>query len=143
MTIDSMGITQAPSASVSTSALKAEDMDRSAFLRLLTVQLKNQDPMDPMKNEDFVAQLAQFSSLEQLQNINQTLSAGQQANAGVQQAIDSNTAVALIGRKVEASDGISAAVTGEVTGVRYEGGAPILILGEGGELPLYGVTRVF
>lgn len=41
-----------------------EDLDRDAFLRLFTAQLQNQNPLDPMKNEAFVAQLAQFSSLE-------------------------------------------------------------------------------
>lgn len=40
------------------------DLDRDAFLRLFTAQLENQNPLDPMKNEAFVAQLAQFSSLE-------------------------------------------------------------------------------
>ena len=47
------------------SAPKPEaDLDRNAFLRLFTTQLQNQNPLDPMKNEAFVAQLAQFSSLE-------------------------------------------------------------------------------
>ncbi len=41
-----------------------EDLDRTAFLKLFTTQLQNQNPLDPMKNEAFVAQLAQFSSLE-------------------------------------------------------------------------------
>ena len=41
-----------------------EDLDRNAFLRLFTTQLQNQNPLDPLKNEAFVAQLAQFSTLE-------------------------------------------------------------------------------
>ena len=41
-----------------------EDLDRNAFLKLFTAQLQNQNPLDPMKNEAFVAQLAQFSQLE-------------------------------------------------------------------------------
>ena len=41
-------------------------MSKDEFLQLLVAQLKNQDPMDPVKNEDFLAQLATFSSLEQL-----------------------------------------------------------------------------
>ena len=41
-----------------------QDLDRNAFLRLFTTQLQNQNPLDPMKNEAFVAQLAQFSTLE-------------------------------------------------------------------------------
>ncbi len=41
-----------------------QDLDRNAFLQLFTAQLQNQNPLDPMKNEAFVAQLAQFSALE-------------------------------------------------------------------------------
>ena len=41
-----------------------QDLDRNAFLRLFTAQLQNQNPIEPMKNEAFVAQLAQFSTLE-------------------------------------------------------------------------------
>ncbi|MBX2800633.1 MAG: flagellar hook assembly protein FlgD [Myxococcales bacterium] len=52
-----------------------ETLGRDAFLRLLTEQLQNQDPLDPMKNEEFVAQLAQFSSLEQLFGLQSTMEA--------------------------------------------------------------------
>jgi len=45
-------------------AKKSNNMDQTAFLTLFTTQLKNQDPTDPVKNEAFVAQLAQFSQLE-------------------------------------------------------------------------------
>ncbi|MCP5007012.1 MAG: hypothetical protein GY941_24145 [Planctomycetes bacterium] len=45
-------------------------VDKEAFLRLFTTQLKNQNPLDPLKGHEFVAQLAQFSSLEQLTNLN-------------------------------------------------------------------------
>ncbi|MCA9489858.1 MAG: hypothetical protein KC621_08040 [Myxococcales bacterium] len=49
------------------------ELGEDAFLRLLTTQLQYQDPSSPVKNEDFVAQLAQFSSLEQLTGLNATL----------------------------------------------------------------------
>jgi len=45
-------------------------MGKEDFLRILVTQLKHQDPIDPMKSEDFASQLAEFSSLEQLQNLN-------------------------------------------------------------------------
>ncbi len=47
--------------------------DKETFLKLLVAQLKNQDPLAPQDGAQFVAQLAQFSSLDQLININQQL----------------------------------------------------------------------
>ncbi len=48
-------------------------VNKDEFLQLLILQLKNQDPLDPMENEDFAINLAQFSQLEQLISINDTL----------------------------------------------------------------------
>lgn len=47
-----------------------DDLDKDAFLHLLTTQMANQDPLDPMDDREFIAQLAQFSSLEQMSNLN-------------------------------------------------------------------------
>lgn len=52
---------------------KKTDLDKDAFLRLLTTQLANQDPLNPMEDREFIAQLAQFSSLEQMQNLNKNV----------------------------------------------------------------------
>lgn len=52
---------------------KNEEIGQQEFLTMLVAQLKNQDPMDPMKNEDFAVNLAQFSQLEQLIAINDNL----------------------------------------------------------------------
>ena len=49
---------------------KNTDMDKNDFLKLFVEQLKNQDPMNPMNNYEVAAQLAQYSSLEQLVNLN-------------------------------------------------------------------------
>ncbi len=51
----------------------AKTVDKSEFLKLLVVQLQNQDPLSPIKNENFVAQMATFSSLEQLIDINKAV----------------------------------------------------------------------
>ena len=49
-----------------------QNIGKDGFLKLLITQLDNQDPLNPTSNEDFAAQLAQFSSLEQMQNLNQS-----------------------------------------------------------------------
>ena len=55
-------------------ALSGEDeLGRDAFLTLLTTQLTNQNPLDPMDNEAFVAQLAQFSSVEGIKGMQTSL----------------------------------------------------------------------
>ena len=52
---------------------RASGLGREAFLQLLVTQLAHQDPMEPQKDGEFIAQLAQFSSLEQLTHIQSTL----------------------------------------------------------------------
>lgn len=48
------------------------NLDKDAFLQLLVTQLRNQDPLSPMEDREFISQMAQFSSLEQMQNLNDT-----------------------------------------------------------------------
>ena len=48
-------------------------MDKDAFLNLLVTQLKNQNPLQPMEDKEFIAQMAQFSALEQAQNTNKAI----------------------------------------------------------------------
>jgi flagellar basal-body rod modification protein FlgD len=59
--------------SQSKAAASEEDLGRDAFLTLFTAQLQNQDPLSPMKNEAFVSQLAQFSSLESMQSVDTSM----------------------------------------------------------------------
>ncbi|MDB6061237.1 MAG: flgD [Verrucomicrobiaceae bacterium] len=76
-------------------------LGQDAFLKLLITQLKNQSPLDPQDNTAFVAQLAQFSSLQGIQNLNTTmtgLASGMQSSQALQ-------ASALVGRTVEVKSG--------------------------------------
>ena len=52
----------------------SNQLDKDAFFKLMLTQLKNQDPTNPLKNHEMAAQLAQFSTLEQMNNMNTTLS---------------------------------------------------------------------
>ena len=66
------GSTQQDSASA-TAPLKQQDLGKDAFLQLLVTQLQNQDPTAPQADGEFIAQLATFSSLEQLTAMQSTL----------------------------------------------------------------------
>lgn len=70
-----MGVTNVGAASVKQEVkeFKGSSMDKDAFLNLLVTQLKNQNPLEPMKDTEFISQMAQFSSLEQTQNMNKTI----------------------------------------------------------------------
>jgi len=48
-----------------------QELDREAFLKILVAQLRNQDPLNPIDGENFIAQMAQLSALEQLTTLNQ------------------------------------------------------------------------
>jgi flagellar basal-body rod modification protein FlgD len=71
----------------------AKALDKDAFLKLLVEQLKNQDPLKPQDDSAFVAQLAQFSQLEQSMGINSRLDTLAAQNAGLANA----QSVALVG----------------------------------------------
>ena len=72
-TVNSVGTTytdQTATNKSTSSTASAAQVSKSEFLELLVAQLKNQDPMNPINNEQFLTQLATFSSLEQLISIN-------------------------------------------------------------------------
>lgn len=79
----------------------SQNLGKEDFLHLLTVQLRYQDPLNPMENTDFIAQMAQFSSLEQLQNMNQSLEQGLGSEEQLHSAFKNNLATSLVGRTVE------------------------------------------
>ena len=89
----------------------SDQLDQQTFLNLLTTQMQNQDPLDPMSNEEFVAQLATFSSLEQLMMANGALESVYYGIASL-----NNAAMAgLVGTDVVAlGNGISYSGEGDV-----------------------------
>ncbi len=73
-----------------------EELGKTAFLELMIAQIKNQDPLEPAKNEAFIAQLAQFSSVEGIQNLNESMD----SLVGSMRAGMTMDAAALVGRNV-------------------------------------------
>ncbi len=71
MAIDAVG--QSASSLTAGTGLKQKDLGKDAFLKLLVTQLQHQDPTKPQDDGQFIAQLAQFSSLEQLTGMQTTL----------------------------------------------------------------------
>lgn len=79
------------------------NLGKDDFLQLLITKLEYQDPMNPMDDEDFIAQLAQFSSLEQLTEISEGISEANQWDFLQMQSINNVMAAGLIGKDVKAS----------------------------------------
>jgi flagellar basal-body rod modification protein FlgD len=77
-------------------------LGKNEFLKLLVTQLRYQDPMNPLQGEQMAAQLAQFSSLEQLVNIGDALKTQQTGNDALVQAVTNSTAMNTIGKEVTA-----------------------------------------
>ena len=81
-----------------TSTTGSTAMGKEAFLTLLITQLQHQDPTNPMQDKEFIAQMAQFSSLEQMTNMSAQF--GKVANV-----LNSSEAQSLLGHEVEILDG--------------------------------------
>lgn len=112
------------STSTSTSTKKSANLDTGLsvtdFLSLISAQLQNQDMMNPMKDTEFMSQLAQFTALQATQNL-----------------VDLNTtsyATSLLGKEITAaatnSNGELKSTTGVVTGVSFFNGSPMVYIGD-------------
>lgn len=104
----------------STPSLQNASLSQQDFLKVLLTQLTYQDPMKPMDNQQFMAQMAQFTSLEQTQQLNAKIA----TLVGNQAALQS---VGLIGRTVDVTTD-SGTVTGVVTALSLSGDAPHITL---------------
>lgn len=86
----------ASAASTVADAAGKSTLGKDDFLKLMIAQLQNQDPLNPMDNQAFVAQLAQFSNLEQLQQVNSGINSLSIGQAGANQQAATN----LVGRDI-------------------------------------------
>jgi flagellar basal-body rod modification protein FlgD len=102
--VDSTAAASVSQTASSTGAITGSiNMNKDDFLKLLVTQLQNQDPMAPEDPKDFVAQLAQFSSLEQQINSNTNLEALSKAIQGLKQSQTMAQGVSLLGKTVQGS----------------------------------------
>jgi flagellar basal-body rod modification protein FlgD len=106
--------TSSSSSSSSSSLLPTQTLNQQDFLNLLVTELQNQDPMNPMSDTDFIAQMAQFSTLQQSQQTYQSMSEMQATN--------------LIGSTVNATASGGATDTGVVTEVLMNSGTPEVLV---------------
>lgn len=127
------GNTPSLAAALGKSALGKDD-----FLKLLMAQLRNQDPMKPMEDREFIAQMAQFSALEATQNLSKTLESNFQVQIVAQ-------AGGMVGKYVQADYANGQSVKGEVKAVTLattDGVTTPKLLVDGYEVDLKDVSAI-
>ena len=98
-------------------------LGQNEFLKLLVTQMRNQDPMQPVSDTEFIAQMAQFSSLEQTKSMSADITKLRQGNDFLQ-------ATNLLGKEVRLSIGDMAFTKGIVTDLNVKDGEARIIVGE-------------
>lgn len=102
------------------------ELDYSAFMQLLIAQLQNQDPMEPMKSSDYVAQLATFSQVAKTAEMNAQM-------ASLLTAVKFQQAEGIIGKTITSAD---EQVSGLVTGSKIVGNDVVAVLDDGREVTI-------
>lgn len=101
-------------------AAQAGNIGIQDFLKILTSQLNNQDPLKPIDNQDFVAQIAQFASLEQSRQLNEKLDSLLTAQSSMQ-------SIGLLGKTIDI-DKSGNTLTGKVSALDLSSGQPLLTI---------------
>lgn len=127
----------APTVPTTRSALPTSSLGRDDFLKLLVAQLKNQDPSNPMDGKDMAAQLAQFSSVEQLLKLNTSFDTQTEAQKAIaasiaalqkdQQAANADLTALLEGQTALATVGKIGVTNGNELYVDHSGKGTVLI----------------
>lgn len=120
-----------------TSTPLSDSMGKDDFMKLLVAQLKNQDPLNPMDGKDMAAQLAQFSSVEQMMQLNTTVAAQSESQQKMVTALDElktsqaeqgdNLAALIEGQMAVSTVGKIGVTTGDTVFVDRDGGGSITI----------------
>lgn len=117
-----------------TNIVNGKSLAKDDFLKLLIAQLTHQDPLNPTDSEEFTAQLTQFSSLEELTNINTNL----QDILAFQKSQQNAMLPSLIDKAVKTNEDIS----GVVTGITFEDDIAYLILDNNIKVNLSDITSI-
>ena len=119
--------------STSAATTATNDLGKDAFLKLLIAELSNQDPLNPMEDREFISQMATFSSLEQMQNMNNTLTSIAEVNKF--------SAANYVGKAVAFTNDDGKQIAALVNAVWFDNGKTILDTTEG-EVPLERVEGI-
>jgi len=111
-------------------------MGKDEFLKLFVTQMQYQDPLNPMDNTEFTAQLAQFSSLEQLTNLNSQMT----DILTYENSLHNTISASLIGKNVTYSGDQSG--SGTVTGINFENNATYLVIDDKTKISLGDITSI-
>ena len=126
MAITSVGTTAAVAATA------GNGLTQQDFIRILMTQMTYQDPLKPMDNEQFMAQMAQFTALQQTTDLNNNLTKLIQNQAAL-------SSVGLIGRSVDFTSA-TGTTTGTVTSLSYSGNLPLMTIHTAAGTDLTGIS---
>ncbi|MCY8881264.1 flagellar hook assembly protein FlgD [Bacillus spizizenii] len=121
----------------STVTTSNSSLGKDEFLKILMTQVQNQDPLNPVDDKEFISQMATFSSLEQMMNMNKTMT------QFVENQDPFTSYVDWLGKEVSWTDGQSSTdKTGTVSSVKHSKGSYYLILDDGTEINPWNVMSV-
>jgi flagellar basal-body rod modification protein FlgD len=134
VTPPAMSFTQPTTSTSSTSSSSSTTFDKDAFLKLLVAQMRYQDPSKPMDSTAFIAQSAQFTSVEMLQKLQDS----QNELLAYQSVLLSSS---LVGKTVTGTAMDGSDLNGQVTGVHIVGGSALVQVA-GKDVPVTSITNI-
>lgn len=133
---------------------KNDDLGKEAFLQLLVTQLQNQDPLEPQDNSSYIAELAQFSALEQMTNVSKSLEDLGKVVGNIDTSVLVGQLSGMIGMNIDWVETINEAdeegnpishnesMSGIVTGVTIIEGSPSIIAEKDGEKYQVDISKI-